>query len=83
MTSENTPKPGVYKHYKGNLYEVLAVARHSETEEQLVVYKALYGDRRTWIRPLAMFCEEIEQDGERLPRFQFIEDSESDGVIQR
>lgn len=75
MTTENTLKPGVYKHYKGNLYEVIAVARHSETEEELVVYKALYGDRGTWLRPLAMFCEGVEVDGETLPRFEFIEDS--------
>ena len=60
---ENQVKPGIYKHYKGNLYEVLAVARHTETEEELVVYNALYGERGTWVRPLAMFCENVEIDG--------------------
>lgn len=74
---ENNVKPGVYKHYKGNLYEVLAVARHTETEEELVVYNALYGERGTWVRPLEMFCESVEVDGEVLPRFEFIEDSET------
>ena len=73
---ENTVKPGVYKHYKGNLYEVLAVARHTETEEELVVYNALYGERGTWVRPLQMFTESVVIDGESLPRFEFIEDSE-------
>lgn len=77
MTTENTLKPGVYKHYKGNLYEVIAVARHSETEEKLVVYKALYGDRGTWLRPLDMFCEKVEIDGEAVSRFEFIEESQA------
>lgn len=64
---------GIYKHYKGNLYEVLGVARHSETEEQHVVYKTLYGDYSMWIRPLAMFIEQVEVDGERVARFEFVE----------
>lgn len=74
---ENSVKAGVYKHYKGNLYEVLAVARHTETEEELVVYNALYGERGTWVRPLDMFCGSVEIDGKILPRFEFIEDSEA------
>ena len=61
--------PGTYRHYKGNLYEVLGVARHSETEEQLVVYRALYGERGLWVRPLAMFQEAVVVDGHEVPRF--------------
>jgi len=61
--------PGTYRHYKGNLYEVVDVARHSETEEQLVVYRALYGERGLWVRPLAMFEETVIVDGVEVPRF--------------
>ena len=61
--------PGTYRHYKGNLYEVIDVARHAETKEQLVVYRALYGARGLWVRPLAMFTEAVEVDGVRRPRF--------------
>ncbi len=62
--------PGTYRHYKGNLYEVLDVATHSETEEQLVVYRALYGDRGLWVRPLAMFSETVLVDGAERARFE-------------
>ena len=61
--------PGTYRHYKGNLYEVVDVATHSETEERLVVYRALYGERGLWVRPLAMFTETVEVDGVTVPRF--------------
>lgn len=60
---------GIYRHYKGNLYQVLHLARHSETEEWLVVYRALYGDFGIWVRPLAMFTETVEIDGKIVPRF--------------
>jgi hypothetical protein len=60
---------GTYRHYKGNLYEVLGVARHSETAEELVVYRALYGERGLWVRPLAMFQEAVVVDGREVPRF--------------
>ncbi|OHV07760.1 DUF1653 domain-containing protein [Kushneria phosphatilytica] len=63
------PVPGVYRHYKGALYEVLGTARHSETEEQLVVYRALYGEYGLWVRPLSMFMESVDIDGEPVARF--------------
>ena len=66
-------EPGLYEHYKGNKYEVLYVATHSETMERLVVYKALYGDYGIWVRPLEMFKEYLVRDGERIPRFRKIE----------
>lgn len=65
---------GKYRHYKGGEYEVLGVARHSETHEELVVYRALYGDFDLWVRPLAMFLETVEVDGTCVPRFEHVED---------
>ena len=70
---------GIYRHYKGNLYEVLGVAQHSETLEHLVVYKTLYGDFSTWVRPLDMFQQSVEKDGEQVARFEFVESSEGFG----
>lgn len=64
-------QPGRYRHYKGNEYEVLGVARHSETMEALVVYRALYGEYGLWVRPLAMFTETVERDGVTVPRFRY------------
>ncbi|QEM83223.1 DUF1653 domain-containing protein [Halomonas binhaiensis] len=61
--------PGIYRHHKGLLYEVMGVAQHSETEEPLVVYRALYGDYGLWVRPLDMFQESVEKNGQRVPRF--------------
>ena len=66
---------GIYRHYKGNLYELLCTARHSETQEELVVYKALYGDGGIWVRPMKMWNEHVEIDGKRTPRFKLIETS--------
>lgn len=60
---------GLYRHYKGQNYRVLGVARHSETEEALVIYQALYGEFGLWVRPLEMFTEAVEVDGEWVPRF--------------
>lgn len=61
--------PGMYRHFKGNLYEVLMIAKHSETEEEYVVYRACYGEGGIWIRPLTMFDEVIERDGIKVARF--------------
>jgi hypothetical protein len=62
-------RPGRYRHYKGKEYEVIGVVRHSETEEDFVVYRALYGERGLWIRPAAMFAESVMVDGRSIPRF--------------
>ena len=63
---------GVYRHYKGKEYQVIAVARHSETEEELVVYRLMYGDFSYWVRPLSMFTEDIELEDVIIPRFQWL-----------
>src|SRR5207302_3945422 len=73
MTEPTREVPaGRYRHYKGNLYEVLGVARHSETEEELVVYRALYGTGGLWVRPREMFLEEVLVEGRPVPRFRFL-----------
>ncbi|HHZ19271.1 MAG TPA: DUF1653 domain-containing protein [Firmicutes bacterium] len=63
---------GRYQHYKGNLYQVLGLAKHSETLEEYVVYQALYGEKQLWIRPKDMFLESVEVDGKLVPRFQYL-----------
>ena len=68
-------KKGVYRHFKGNLYEVIAVAKHSETLEEMVVYKALYGNGDVWVRPISMWDEEIERDGKVFKRFELVEEN--------
>ena len=70
-------RPGIYQHYKGKRYRVIGIARHSETLEQLVVYRALYdsqefGDQALWVRPLVMFEESVKIEGRPVPRFKFI-----------
>ena len=70
--NQNLPIPGKYVHYKGNPYEVVAIARHSETMEELVVYKALYGEMGLWVRPRAMFLETVTVDGQTVPRFKYV-----------
>lgn len=64
---------GKYEHYKGKQYEVVGIAKHSETMEELVVYRALYGEHDLWVRPLKMFSETVEIEGKKIPRFRFIE----------
>jgi hypothetical protein len=71
-------KPGKYRHYKGNLYKVVGMARHSETLEEIVIYKALYnskefGKNTLWVRPKKMFLENVLVNGKKIPRFAFIE----------
>ncbi len=65
-------KKGIYKHFKGNKYELIDIATHSETLEKMVVYKALYGEGGLWVRPLSMWDEEIEKDGKKFKRFEYI-----------
>ena len=69
-----TLKTGKYKHYKGKPYEVIGIARHSETLEELVVYRALYqvDGENLWVRPMKMFLEEVEIEGKKMPRFEFL-----------
>lgn len=65
-------RPGRYRHFKGNEYQVLGVARHSETEEEMVVYRALYGEGGLWVRPAAMWLEAVTRDGVTQSRFTYI-----------
>lgn len=64
---------GIYKHFKGNKYQVIGVAKHSEGHSDMVVYRPLYGERELWVRPLAMFLEMVEVNGESRPRFELID----------
>ena len=67
-------KLGKYRHFKGNEYEVIGIAKHSETLEEMVIYRALYGDGGYWVRPASMWNEEIERDGKTFKRFTYIEE---------
>ena len=69
-------KKGRYRHFKGMEYEVLCLAKHSETLEDMVVYRALYGEGGVWVRPASMFLETVEREGKTFPRFTYIEESE-------
>jgi hypothetical protein len=68
----NSLSPGRYRHYKGNEYEVIGIARHSETEEEMVVYRKRYGDYSLWVRPLVMFVENVVVDGRLVARFELV-----------
>lgn len=65
-------KPGKYRHFKGNEYEVIGLAHHSETMEAMVVYRALYGERGLWVRPASMWNETVERDGRSCARFTYL-----------
>ena len=70
---KTTPIPlGKYRHFKGNEYEVIVIAKNSETLEETVVYRALYGEGDFWVRPLSMWTETVERDGKRFPRFEYL-----------
>jgi hypothetical protein len=64
--------PGKYKHYKGKFYKVYGTVKHSETEEIMVLYQTLYGEFDWWVRPLEMFKEQVEIEGKKMPRFEFV-----------
>lgn len=66
---------GKYRHFKGNEYEVIGIAKHSESSEEFVVYRALYGEQELWIRPLSMWTETVERDGKQQPRFTYLGDA--------
>ena len=72
LSTQTEIKLGKYRHFKGNEYEVIGIARHSESLEEFVVYRALYGEGGIWVRPISMWNEIIERDGKRFPRFEFI-----------
>ncbi|WP_163833649.1 DUF1653 domain-containing protein [Spartinivicinus ruber] len=65
-------KAGRYRHFKGQCYQVIGVVTHSETEEKLVLYKALYGKQGLWVRPLTLFFSSVVVDGEQIPRFEYL-----------
>ena len=67
---------GIWEHYKGNRYQLIDVAYHSETLEPMVVYRALYGEGALWVRPASMWCEAVTIDGKELPRFRLVEEQE-------
>lgn len=72
LSTAETIRPGRYRHFKGMEYQVLGIARHSETEEEMVVYQALYGERGLWVRPASMWNETVERDGQVYQRFTYV-----------
>jgi hypothetical protein len=77
-----TIRTGRYRHYKGGEYEVLGMARHSETLEPLVLYRPLYADSGLWVRPHSMFIERVELDGQSVPRFSFVATTQPGVTLQ-
>ncbi len=75
--SQDEIQLGRYRHYKNKQYTVLGLVRHSETQEQLVLYRPEYGERQLWVRPREMFFEDVIVDGKRLPRFDFVGEADS------
>ncbi len=73
---QNPLQKGLYRHFKGNIYEVIDTARHSETKQDMVIYRALYEDFGLWVRPIDLFTEEVVLNGNKIPRFQLIEPRE-------
>lgn len=71
--TDNRIEPGIYRHFKGKLYRVIRIVKHSETLEELVLYQALYGEKELWVRPKEMFLQKVECNGEMLDRFTLIE----------
>jgi hypothetical protein len=69
-------KLGIYRHFKGNEYQVIGLAKHSETQEEMVVYRALYGERELWVRPVEMFTEEVRKENYQGPRFVWVREEE-------
>jgi hypothetical protein len=80
---EDEIKAGRYRHYKGMEYIVPGIARHSETEEELVVYRQDYGDKGLWVRPKSMFMESVKVDSQTIPRFQFVDQKSDERLIAR
>ena len=74
---------GLYRHYKGNTYQIIGIAKHSETEEDLVVYRALYGECGLWVRPLDMFCEKVEVGGKLIPRFELLQQENGESNLNK
>ena len=75
---EDMPRKGIYRHFKGNLYQLVDLARHSETEEWMVVYRPLYGEGGLWVRPLRMWNETVTRDGAQVRRFEWVGEPEDD-----
>ena len=71
MSMKDLPEKGIYRHFKGNRYELIDVATHSETLEPMVIYRALYGDNDLWVRPLSMWTETVMHNGKKMKRFEF------------